>query len=283
MKNIKIINVINGVLILASVFLFAGALQAGVPLNNLEGVGGIAFNPLAYPANAQSDWLSDGNLTLSKPQLGLWYVKLYNFGADWESASVAATLCKRLELSLGYERIDDHKKSLVINKTDFGQKFLLLDENACGKNFIPAISVGAIEKITSKDIQVPGVDQNGVDFYLVATKLITQLPLPVLLSGGLLSTREWVTGVLGFDHDRRQTGFANIDILPTKNIAVGYEFKQGAKFSDFKNADYWDAHIAWFATKQLTLVAAYTDTGNKDSTTRAGLGDGVVLSVHYSF
>jgi hypothetical protein len=160
---------------------------------------------------------------------------------------------------------------------------LLLNENACGTNFIPAVSVGAIEKITSKDINVPGVDQDGVDFYLVATKLITQLPLPVLLSGGLLSTREWVTGVLGFDKDRRQTGFANIDILPTNSIAVGYEFKQGAKFSGFKNADYWDAHIAWLLTKKLTLVAAYTDTGDKNSSTRVGLGDGVVFSVQYGF
>jgi hypothetical protein len=184
---------------------------------------------------------------------------------------------------LGYERIDDHAKNLDINKTDFGQKFLLLNENAFETNFIPAVSVGAIEKITSKDLSVPGLDQNGVDFYLVATKLITQLPLPVLLSGGLLSTREWVTGVLGFDHDRRQTGFANIDILPTANTAVGYEFKQGAKFSDFKNADYWDAHIAWLPTKNLTLVAAYTDTGDKNSSTRVGLGDGVVFSVQYAF
>ena len=278
MKSIKIIN---GVLVL--VFVFAGALQAGAPLNNLEGVGGIAFNPLAYPANACSDGLTCGNITISKPQLGVWYVKLDNVGIDWGSTGVAATINKRLELSVGYERITDKKLDLNINKTSFGQKLLLLKENECGSNFIPAISIGAIEKITSKDMKTPGVDQNGVDFYVVVTKLITQLPRPVLISGGMISTREWVTGALGFDDDRRQTGFANIDILPTCNTAVGYEFKQGAKFSDFKNADYWDAHIAWLPTKELTLVAAYVDTGDEKSTTRVGLGNGVVLSAQYAF
>jgi len=32
------------------VFGMGMVVSAGVPLNNLEGVGGIAFNPLAYPA-----------------------------------------------------------------------------------------------------------------------------------------------------------------------------------------------------------------------------------------
>ncbi|MFA4916234.1 MAG: DUF3034 family protein [Syntrophales bacterium] len=273
-------TVICGVFVLISIFLFTGTLQAGVPFNNLEGVGGIAFNPLAYPANAQSDWLVNGKFTLSKPQFGLWYVNLHNVDINWESAGVAATLCKRLELSLGYERIDDDK-DLSINKTSFGAKLLLLEENAFGKNFIPAVSVGVIEKITSNDI--PGVDDNGADYYLVATKLITQFPRPILLSGGVISTRGWVTGVLGFDNDRDETAFGNIDILPTSNIAVGFEYKQGAKFSDFKNADYWNAHIAWLPTKNLTLIAAYVDSGDEDSTTKVGCGNGVVFSVQHAF
>ena len=42
---------------------FAGVSYAGVPLNNLEGVGGIAFNPLAYLANAGSKWKKDAPAT----------------------------------------------------------------------------------------------------------------------------------------------------------------------------------------------------------------------------
>lgn len=281
MKSIT--RIIKGVLVLISIFLVAGAVQAGVPLNNLEGVGGIAFNPLAYPANPQSDWITNGEFTLSKPQFGVWYVNLHNVDVNWESTSFAATFNKRLEVSFGYQRIDHGKADLRIDKAAFGQKLLLLHENAFNTNFIPAISVGAIEKTTSLNHPISGVDRNGVDFYLVTTKLITQLPLPVLVSGGLLSTREWVTGALGFDKHYDQTGFANIDILPTKNIAVGYEFKQGAKFSDFKNSDYWQVHIAWLPTQNLTFVGSYVDSGNEKSTTRVGLGNGFALSAQYAF
>ena len=42
----------------AGLSLFAGPLFAGVPLNNLQGAGGIAFNPLAYTAGRP--WSGDG-------------------------------------------------------------------------------------------------------------------------------------------------------------------------------------------------------------------------------
>jgi len=50
-----------------------------------------------------------------------------------------------------------------------------------------------------------------------------------------------------------------------------------------RNADYRDAHLAWPATDKLTLVAAYVDAGDSNSTDKVGLGDGVVLSVQYAF
>jgi hypothetical protein len=48
-------------------------------------------------------------------------------------------------------------------------------------------------------------------------------------------------------------------------------------------ADYWNAHLAWFANKNLTLVGAYVNAGDEKSTSRVGLGDGFVLSVQYAF
>jgi hypothetical protein len=43
-------------LIVVTVLLTGNLAYAGLPLNNLEGVGGVAFNPLAYLANAGSKW-----------------------------------------------------------------------------------------------------------------------------------------------------------------------------------------------------------------------------------
>lgn len=129
----------------------------------------------------------------------------------------------------------------------------------------------------------PGSDDSGYDFYGVATKLITQLPRPVLISGGVLSTREQVTGVFGYNADRDTTVFGNVDVIPLSFLAVGFEYKQGAEYGSFKNASYWDLHAAWFANANLTLVAAYVNAGDETSKSTVGLGDGVVLSAQYAF
>ena len=89
----------------------------------------------------------------------------------------------------------------------------------------------------------------------------------------------------------------NIDILPTENIAIGLEYKQGVDAGDtsvtgghsIRNHDYWDAHVAWFVTKRLSLVAAFAETGDKDkfyrkgSVKNLGVGSGAVFSIQYQF
>ncbi len=255
---------------------------AGVPLINLEGVGGIAFNPLAYTAgekieesNKPSKFSLD-NVVTSKPQIGTWYVNLKQSKIDWSTVGIAQTFFNRLELSYGYEHISTSFQN-NIEKHNFGAKLLVLEE----KEYIPAVSVGTVFKHTTYDA---AKDSTDFDYYIVATKLIKKVfPKPVLISGGLLSTKGKVLGVLGFDKQRDEVFFGNIDVLTLENVAVGVEYRQGAKFSDFKNADYWDAHIAWFVNKNFSLVAAYVITGNRTGTAATGLGDGVVLSAQYAF
>ncbi len=251
--------------------------QAGVPLNNLQGVGGVAFNPLAYPSGQNKGEKEDGSL--SKPQFGAWYVNLSDVNVDWTAIGVSETLFDRLELSYGYEVVAP--KGDNIKKSNVGAKLLVVPENAGGKAFIPAIAVGSIRKST--DNVAEGSDDSAFDFYGVATKLITQLPAPVLLSGGILSTKEQVTGVFGYNKDSDITFFGNIDLIPLSFLAVGLEYKQGAEYDTFKNASYWDAHLAYFANKNLTLVGAYVNAGDEASKSKTGLGDGVVLSAQYAF
>lgn len=254
---------------------------AGVPLNNLEGAGGVAFNPLAYPAGQNKDSAASNAWqdVFSKPQFGVWYTYLPDVKVDWTAIGAAETLFNRLEVSYGYELIAPDGKN--IRKSNIGAKLLLIPENIAGQNYIPAVSVGSIWKYTTP--VATGIDGNAFDFYAVATKLITQLPLPVLLSAGVLSTKGRTTGVFGYDDDRDTTFFGNVDIIPLSSVAVGLEYKQGASFDDFKNADYWDAHLAWFANKNLTLVGAYVNAGSEDSSSSVGLGNGLVLSAQYAF
>jgi hypothetical protein len=281
MKNIVTILVGIGIFVLTQ----STPSLAGPPLNNLEGVGGIAFNPLAYTSGASfehdagnHDGLSYQDV-ISKPQLGIWYVSLSDVSVDWTAIGASETFFKRLEVSYGYEAVAPNGKN--IHKNNIGGKLLLLNENFNDLPFVPAVSVGTIYKKTSG--AADGVDSSDQDYYLVATKLLTALPAPVLLSAGVLSTKELVTGVFGFDKDRDQIFFGNIDVIPVPQLAVGFEYKQGARFDDFKNASYYDVHTAWFVNKSLTLVAAYVNAGDEKSTSKTGLGDGVVLSAQYAF
>ena len=281
-------------IILATLFgLVFGSLTnkvfAGPPFNNLEGVGGVAFNPLAYLADSGEEFIKVGDTNIvAKPRFGAWYVNLPDAKIDWTSFGVATTLFKRLEVSYGYQNIS-WEAHPTFHKNNIGAKLLLLKENSFSTKFVPAISIGTIYKNTSnKSLREAGITSlrsSGEDWYAVATKTVNLLPVPVILSGGLLSTQEYVTGVLGFSNKSELTGFANIDIVLPHGFVVGYEFKQGARFSNVQNANYWDAHLAWIPNKNLTVIAAYTATGSygKVGNTRTGLGNGFVLSAQYAF
>lgn len=266
--------------------LLAGTAQAGVPLNNLQGTGGVAFNPLAYTAGTYSEGEKGGlGEWVSKPQVGAWYVNLDDADIDWYAASAAFSIAKQLELSYGYGFIDAQNVDSSINTHNLGAKFKFLDENFGDTVWVPALAVGGVYKYTDTDVvDAFHADHDGFDAYLVATKLITQTPVPVLLSAGALESDEVVNGVLGHgDYDT--VFFGNVDILPAKNVAVGVEYKQGVDAGNgIQNSDYWNGHVAWFATDKLTLVAAYADTGDEaKGASDLGVGGGLVLSAQYAF
>jgi hypothetical protein len=289
MKKVETLKVV--IAIVSAVLALSAVVSAGLPFTNLEGVGGAAFNPLAYPANPGSSWkdLPELGKWIGKPQVGAWYVNLGESHIDWTSLGYAQTFFGRLELSYGYQVVSKDGWD-NIKKDNFGAKLLLVEENSWDQEWFPAISVGAISKHTSDNPNrhADGVDSSGYDVYLVATKLIKQTPIPVLLSGGVLSTDSQTTGVLGYADDRDVTWFGNVDFVLTKDVAVGVEYKQGSDFSykgtEWKDADYWDVHAAWFVNPNTTLVLAYVNAGDEDpSSSRVGLGEGVVLSLQYAF
>ena len=280
--------------ILAASVLSASAAYAGVPLNNLQGVGGIAFNPLAYTAGQPWDGGETNvfNGIVSKPQVGGWYVNLSDSDINWFAIGTAITFAERLEVSYGYGFTDAKKYGdKSIDSNNLGAKLRILDENAFDTQWVPAIAVGAVYKHTNTDLAGAfGLDKDGFDYYVVASKLVKETPIPVLLSGGILYSDEIVNGVIGHGH-YDVSYFANIDVLPSENIAVGFEYKSGvdAETSGIRNHDYYDGHVAWFVTPQLTLVGAYAYTGDKDRFYRdgnpknLGFGSGLVLSVQYQF
>lgn len=282
-KVVKLINVFVLLLVV-----FTGYVFGGVPLVNLEGVGGVAFNPLAYLANpvqVQDDEdLSEISKLIGKPQLGVWYVDLGDVGVDWTSFGFAQTLFDRLELSYGREVIASDGFE-TITKNNFGAKYLLFEENSSGNNWFPAISIGAIGKHTKDNPykNSANVKSSGYDIYIVATKLSKDFYVPTLVSGGLIYTNSRATGVFGYADDFSLRWFGNVDFVLTEDVAVGFEYKQGASYDGWEDADYWETHLAWFVNPDTTLVLAYVNAGNHESSSEVGLGDGLVLSLQYAF
>ena len=196
-------------------------------------------------------------------------------------------------------RLEFNEQTLreIVHITIGGDRFRVRLSNAFGTKAVPAVSVGIIHKSASGvagnskyevgDLVAgwfgPNVKSEGNDFYVVATKLIPQLPRPVLLSAGLLATDGYATGVLGFDDKHKGTGFGNVDIVWPLGFTTGFEYQQGVKFSDYKNPNYWDLHLAWFATPNITAVLAYVNAGDVKSTDYFGLGEGTVLSLQHTF
>ena len=276
----------------AAAFAVATA-YGGVPLNNLQGAGGIAFNPLAYTAGLPWEGGETNSLNeiVSKPQLGAWYVNLNDAGVNWWAGSAALTFAQRLEVSAGYGFVNAHKYGdKSIDTYNLGAKAKFLDENAFDTKWVPALAVGGVYKYTnSRTVDALGLDKDGFDAYVVASKLVSETPVPVLLSAGLLLSDEVVNGVVGHNH-YYVVAFGNVDVLPAENVAIGLEYKQGVDAGDgIRNHDYWDGHVAWFVNDKLTLVAAFAETGDKDKFRRSGsaknlgVGSGLVLSVQYQF
>lgn len=267
---------------------------AGPPLTNVEGVGGVALNPLAYVANpiGKDETGMFGSPVVSKPNIGAWHISLPDSDINWESVGINMSFFNRVEIGYSHESVDIDNYPATpgeIDKDNFSAKVNLVPENSFDMPYLPAISVGVIHKRTNFDTLVNlNVldDDNGEDYYLVATKTLTNLPIPVILNAGVLSTKGYVRGVLGFGDDRDEAFFCNIETIPIENVIVGWEYAQGTDVATgISTHSMWEAHVAWMIN-DLTLVAAYSHTGSENISSPSlpsAFGKGWVISAQYAF
>lgn len=275
---------------MALLLLTSGAAMAGAPLTNPEGVGGCALNPFAYLANPLKDGDKGplGNGILSKPQLGIWNIGLTESHINWWSVGVNETFLNRVEVGYSHEFVDV-KKLQNIDKDNLSMKVNMIKEGDFGISYMPAVSAGLIWKNTGFDATLR--DSSGADYYLVATKMFGNLPVPVILNAGILSTKGYVRGVLGFGNSRDTIFFGNIETIILKKFIAGLEYEQDADVGKvFKNdpTNYsthsmWEGHVAYMYDDHLMLVASYANTGNKNSVSETAFSGGYVLSLQYAF
>ena len=105
---------------LAATATAAEALFAGVPLNNLQGAGGIAFNPLAYTAGLAWEGGETNSLNdiVSKPQVGGWYVNLNDAKINWWAAGAAFTAANSAAAAMAAPSSARRRRLRIKNRMD---------------------------------------------------------------------------------------------------------------------------------------------------------------------
>ena len=152
-------------------------------------------------------------------------------------------------------------------------------------DWLPQLAVGLQVKVNDNAtlVRALGADPMGVDLYVAATKLL--LGPGVLLNGAVRLTRANQFGLLGFGGPRGQAYHPEVELAAIKLLgrhwAVGAEYRtkpDNLSFAPESNA--YDAFVAWFISKNVSLTLAYVDLGS--IATRKNQ-DGVYASLQLGF
>ncbi|ADM08458.1 Uncharacterized conserved secreted protein [Parvularcula bermudensis HTCC2503] len=251
-------------------------------VSQIEGQGGSGLVPWALITGYGSElsWGASAFVT---------DVQLSDFSIS--SHGLAVGVRNRLELSYARQAFDTEElggalglgEGFEFDQEVFGAKLRLAGDVVTDQDtWLPQISVGIqVKKNKDGDIvrAVGADDDEGVDYYLSATKLL--LAQSLLLGGTIRSTEANQLGFLGFSSTRTIQVEATAAALLTKRLALGGEVRTKPDNLAFaEEEDAATAYLAYFPSKYLSLTAAYADLG-----TIAGLDDqtGSYLSVQGSF
>jgi hypothetical protein len=255
-----------------------------LPLHQIEGSGGIFATLSAYLVNPPRNGEPVG-----RPAAGFSYVNL-GHQQNLESFTVTETPWERLELGFGYESfgLGDlptaivHGGGPVINDSvtlyNANARLQVLKEGEFDQKWIPALTGGVHYKnndgISQINNQLGGAlkgigieDRDGVDFTLYASKMLTFLPLPVLLEAGGRATKGAWTGLAGFTENYSYLFEGNIVVFVTGNLALAAEYRQQP--NDYtpipglikESGDWWTLDAAYVVNNHFTIAAGYGNFG----------------------
>ncbi|CAN5478394.1 DUF3034 family protein [soil metagenome] len=198
---------------------------------------------------------------------------------DYELRSVggAVGLFNRVELSVARQEFDTGAtgaklglgKGFTFRQDIIGMKVRLLGDVVYDQDtWLPQIAVGVQAKQNNQAAiihAVGGKDDDGVDYYAAATKLL--LDKSLVLNGTVRLTKANQTGLLGFGgdkNDRYRTQFeGSAGWLVSKRLLVGVEYRTKPDNLGFaKENDWADVFVAYAFNKTLSVTAAYADLGD---------------------
>ena len=259
---------------------------APLPLHEIEGNGGVLTTLSAYivnpPRNGEpvgrpaigTGLVSLGNGRVLVPVTATWSpwerIEL-GYGFDWYSiGSLSGAIHDKAGVSLGTTSVGLH---------NFNARFQFIKENDWGQKWLPAITGGVHSKVNSGINSINnelhgaltglglGNDQ-GVDFTLYASKLLTFLPRPVLINAGGRATRGAELGLLGFSNNYSFLFEGNVAIFLTDWLILAGEYRQQPhNYTTIPgvlntSGDWVTVDLAWIVNKHLTIAGGYGYFGN---------------------
>lgn len=256
---------------------------APLPLHQIEGSGGIFSTLSAYIVNPPRD-----GEPIGRPSVGFSYVNL-GHEQNLEAFTITESPLSRLELGYGWNHLGlgDLPSALGVGYHgpddvqlhNFNARFQVVKEGEFDQKWVPALTAGVHYKyndsISDINNAVGGAlakngisDDSGTDFTLYASKLVTQLPRPVLFEVGGRATRAVWDGLGGFTSGYNFVVEANVVTFITSNFALAAEYKQQPKdYTAVGNLvrledDWWTLDAAYVVNKHLTFAVGYGHFGN---------------------
>ena len=197
-----------------------------------------------------------------------------------QSGGVAIGIADRFEISLASQHFTGSQAPLdqLDLKLDIlGIKLKLAGDAIYDQDSpLPQIAIGAMAKRThgvgglgalgvTNVMQLGAASDHGIDYYVSATKLF--LDQSLLLNATLRATKANQMGLLGFGGDKedryRPMLEGSIAYLINRRTIVGVEYRMKPNNLSIDNEKaYYDAFIAYFPVKNLSVTAAYVSLGD---------------------
>lgn len=203
------------------------------------------------------------------------YVSLPDFEVSTWGAAVG--LSDRLELSYARQTFDTGEtgarlglgKGFAFHQDVVGVKWVVAGDAVYDQDrWLPQIAIGAQYKKNDRGAiigAVGGQDDEGVDYYVAATKVL--LDRSLVISGAVRATRANQIGLLGFggpgndDYSAQFEG--SLAWMASKRLAFGAEYRSKPSNLTFAKEDDWaDLFVAYAFSKTLSVTAAYVDLGD---------------------
>ncbi len=255
-----------------------------LPLHQIEGNGGIFATLSAYIVNPPRN-----GEPVVRPSLGFSYVNL-GHGQNLEALTATESPWKRLELGYGFNNFElgDLPTAIAlgggpainhsVNLHNFNARLQLLQEGEFDQKWLPAVTAGVHYKYNDGIRQIDhqlgeallGIgmveDNQGEDFTLYASKLITGLPRPILFNIGGRATKGAWNGLAGFTDHYSALFEGNVVVFVTDRLALAAEYKQMP--NDYtpiplikRSGDWWTLDAAYIVSRHFTVAAGYGHFG----------------------